>query len=48
MRLHVVHVAPVCPDGKQGLSPKKSARGELSHIIHSGFIHFGDPGTQEP
>ncbi|BCK62641.1 hypothetical protein KAM338_42850 [Aeromonas caviae] len=43
-----LHVASVCPDGEQGLSPKESARGELSHIIHSRFIHFGDPGTQEP
>jgi len=43
-----LHVAPVCPDGEQELLLGVSARGELSHIIHSGFIHFGDPGTQEP
>ncbi len=33
-----LRVAPVCPDGEQGLSPRVSARGEVSHTIHPGFI----------
>ncbi len=35
-----LRVAPVCPDGEQGLSPRVSTRGEVSHTIHPGFIPF--------